>query len=487
MRNVKFTLTIVLLAVLTGCNQLAPIEFEMPSTTEATAVIILPTDMIATDVPASATPAPPSAIPGPTVTFMGPIVGEGYAPPATNPPPVTTTPMVQPSPTTETRPTDVPAAPTQEPPTDVPPTAAPARAGTPLPALDTSNVGIQVYSRVEQEEWDVIMNQVANDLQMGWVKVQVSWDFFQPDGPDPNHPELRRLEIYLEQMRQIRGVNVLVSVAKEPEWAAADGIENDPQQLAEFVTFMLNSFGQAVDAVEVWNEPNLAREWRGQQLDGGTYMLYYDAVYNAVRAYSPDITVVSAGLAPTGDTGETRNDREYLREMYNAGLANYTNAGVGVHPYGWGNPPDARCCDLSEERGWDDAPQFFLLDTLEDYREIMVAYGDTDAQLWATEFGWATWEGLPGNPPDSQIWMTYNDKWDQANYNLRAIQLMQQLDYIGPMFLWNLNFAQPVLIEQRDERVAYSIVLPEGAPRERPFYWMFFDAVRPDEQLERYD
>jgi hypothetical protein len=171
--------------------------------------------------------------------------------------------------------------------------------------------------------------------------------------------------------------------------------------------------------------------------------------------------------------------------MYNAGLANYTNAGVGVHPYGWGNPPDTRCCQPGQERGWDDAPQFFFLETLEDYREIMVTYGDTDTQLWATEFGWATWDGLPGNAPDT--WMTYNDKWHQANYNLRAIQIMQELDYVGPMFLWNLNFAQPPLIEQRDERVAYSIVLPEGAPRERPFYWMFHDAVRPETELERYD
>ena len=27
-----------------------------------------------------------------------------------------------------------------------------------------------------------------------------------------------------------------------------------------------------LDAVEVWNEPNLIREWRGATLNGGTYM-----------------------------------------------------------------------------------------------------------------------------------------------------------------------------------------------------------------------
>jgi hypothetical protein len=105
--------------------------------------------------------------------------------------------------------------------------------------------------------------------------------------------------------------------------------------------------------------------------------------------------------------------------------------------------------------------------------------------LWVTEFGWATWEGLPGNAPE--VWMTYNDKWDQANYGLRAIEIMNSRSDIGAMFLWNLNFAQPILIEQRNERASYSIVLPEGVPRERPLYWMLYDAVRPNEELARYD
>jgi hypothetical protein len=83
--------------------------------------------------------------------------------------------------------------------------------------------------------------------------------------------------------------------------------------------------------------------------------------------------------------------------------------------------------------------------------------------------------------------MTYNDKWAQANFTMRAFQIGQSSDYIGPMFLWNLNWGiLPGMVDNRDERAAYSLLVPLQ-PSERPLYWMIYDAVRPDVQLDRYD
>jgi hypothetical protein len=158
--------------------------------------------------------------------------------------------------------------------------------------------------------------------------------------------------------------------------------------------------------------------------------------------------------------------------MYNAGLGSYTDIAIGIHPYSWGNPPDVRCCDAVQGQSWDDNPRFFFTNTIEDYRNIMVNRGHSTVQLWATEFGWATWEGLPGQFPDGDGWMAYNDKWKQANYTIRAIQIGQTLDYMGPMFLWNLNFANEFSISQRIEMAAYSILIPNTLPIERPWYCM---------------
>jgi hypothetical protein len=191
--------------------------------------------------------------------------------------------------------------------------------------------------------------------------------------------------------------------------------------------------------------------------------------------------IVTAGLAPTSDSDVTRDDRAFLREMYAAGLGNYRDIQVGIHPYGWGNAPDARCCDLGGDRGWDDDPHFFFLENLDAFRNIMNQNGHADVQLWVTEFGWATWDGFGTAAPEP--WMTYNDRWDQANYTIRAFEIGQQRADVGIMFLWNLNFATQRLVERRDERAAYAIVTDSI----RPTFWMLYDAVRPNETLDSYE
>jgi hypothetical protein len=56
--------------------------------------------------------------------------------------------------------------------------------------------------------------------------------------------------------------------------------------------------------------------------------------------------------------------------------------------------------------------------------------------------------------------MNYNSALQQAEYTMRAFEIAQSRDYMGPMFLWNMNFANPTLIEQRNEMVGYSLLVP---------------------------
>jgi hypothetical protein len=369
-------------------------------------------------------------------------------------------------------------------PTDTP--SAPGIAPTGLPTLDRNRVGIQIDPMLKQQDWNEVMRRVK-ELNVGWLKVQLPWELMQPGGPDDFPEDFGRMQLYIQDAKKNYGVKILVSIAKAPDWARSsrgeDGPPDDPRTLANFLTFYLEKqkLGEVTDAIEIWNEPNLNREWQGHPMTGGEYMRYFAPAYDAIRAYSKDIIVVTAGLAPTGTQPGAVNDRDYLGQMYAAGLGRYPDVAVGIHPYGWGNPPDARCCDKSDVRGWDDDPHFFFINNVEDYRQIMTRNGHTSAQLWTTEFGWATWQGFIGDPPDK--WMTYNDRWAQANYAIRALQIGQSLDYMGPMMLWNLNFANTALIERRDERAGYSILMPPGQP-ERPLYWMLFDALRPELDLQ---
>src|SRR5690606_6530840 len=155
---------------------------------------------------------------------------------------------------------------------------------------------------------------------------------------------------------------------------------------------------------------------------------------------------------------------------------------VGIHPYGWANAPDARCCS-NPSRGWDNEPQVFFLDTIEDYRPIMVANGHASAQLWTTEFGWATFDGLntrrghqPSAPGDSAYFAHVNQT-QQAAYTVRAFEIGQSLPYLGPMILWNLNFSTiDGAVERADLKAGYSLVDNHGQPR--PVYQALRQAPR---------
>ncbi|MFN8529840.1 MAG: cellulase family glycosylhydrolase [Anaerolineae bacterium] len=471
------------LALNTNTPVLTPIETASPTAAE---VVVVPTS---TDTTLPPTAVPPTQTSAPAVTWMGPIVPPNYVAPATNTPiPADTT---VPGTSTDTSAAQTPTSPQGT------------GAAFVVPNLDPSRIGIQLDINLSQDDWNDAMGRIEN-LGIHWVKVQISWREMQPDNRDNVNSEFfRRVEQYLEDANR-RGLDVLVSIAKAPAWARSnqteDGPPDNPADLANFITYLLQQInaglaqdmvGNYIDAIEVWNEPNLIREWRGTlPFNGAGYMQLFGPAYQAIRAYSSTIPVITAGLAPTGNSDVSVDDRDFLNQMYAAGLANYSDVVIGMHPYSWGNSPDAVCCGT---RGWDDNPHFFFAETMRAYRDIMTSHGHSNAQIWITEFGYATWDSIPGDPPQGSEWMRFNDKWAQAGYTLRTLQIEQSSGYGGPVFLWNLNFAVLMgLVENRDERIAYSLIIPgEGCQfqagsstrTERPLFWMLYDAVRSDVQL----
>jgi len=329
-------------------------------------------------------------------------------------------------------------------------------------SFKTDQMGVQLDWNVDDSGWRNLMA-ASKSLNVGWIKLQASWKALEPSR-DQLGGEFSKLQAHINEARN-NGYRVMLSIAKAPDWARSttqeDGPPDDPADLAKFITLILAQIGPNVSAVEVWNEPNLKREWTGSlPFSGAGYMSLFKPAFTAIRSYSPKITIISAGLAPSDTTDVSLNDRDYLRQMYQNGLANY-DIRVGVHPFGWGNPPDVRCCNKVDGQGWDDKQQFFFLDTLADYRQIMLSYGHRNAKLWSTEFGWGTWEGFAGAPPEG--WMTYNTAEKQADYNLKAFQIGQALGFVDNMFLWNLNFANTTTVNNGVEMAAYSLLTVDGS------------------------
>ena len=52
---------------------------------------------------------------------------------------------------------------------------------------------------------------------------------------------------------------------------------------------------------------------------------------------------------------------------------------------------------------------------------------------------------------------------------MRAFEIAQDLPYLGPMFLWNLNFASTQNVESADPRAGYAILGNMADPRRPAF------------------
>jgi hypothetical protein len=244
------------------------------------------------------------------------------------------------------------------------------------------------------------------------------------------------------------GIKILLSIPKAPNWArpgdddkGVEGPPADPQTYANFVAAVAARYKGKVQAIEVWNEQNLYYEAGGQgRVNVDNYMTLLKASYSAIKAANPDMIVVSGALTPTGAPQPFAvDDLLYLRQMYERGLKNYSDA-IGAHPSGFANPPDAlfNGSDFDPARGFDDHRSFFFRNTMEEYRQIMVEFGDSNKTIWPTEFGWPVWR-FTGD--ERFVFAQENTPEEQAQYIRRAYEMGKQWGWVGTMFLWNLDYA----------------------------------------------
>jgi len=353
-----------------------------------------------------------------------------------------------------------------------PPAPTPTPGPTPPPPPTPTGFGYGIQAQMIGQDQAQIVDAVKN-VGFGWIKHQIVWKDFETSKGNINWGHID----FLVNSCHDAGLNVLLSVVKAPAWArgadadlTVEGPPGDPQDLADFMGALAERYKGKVQAYEVWNEQNLHYEWGNEALDANRYVLLLAAAYQAIKAKDPGAIVVSGALTPTGGNPPVAvDDLTYLERMYQAGLKNYCDA-VGVHPSGYNVPPDANWQTWSDPtavfRGPSDNHHhsWVFRGTMEGSRNIMVRYGDSGKRLWPTEFGWASVEGLGVEPVLGYEYSADNTELEQAQYIVKAYEMGKAWGWVGPMFLWNLNFG-PVA-GASDEKAAFSILYPDWTPRQ---------------------
>ncbi len=298
-------------------------------------------------------------------------------------------------------------------------------------------------------------------LGFDWMKAQMPWKSVEPNPGD------YRWDVWDQLIGAYHadGIKILISIVKAPDWARpsdtnfnVEGPPADPATYASFVGQFSGRYCGKVQAIEVWNEQNIFYEWGGEPLDAARYMSLLRSAYLAIKSACPGISVVSGALTPTGAGAPIAvDDVVYLQQMYQAGLRNYCDA-VGAHPSGYNNPPDARVGYTNPaEPSFKSHRSFFFRETLEAYRNVMVSFGDANKRIWPTEFGWAS----TAYPAPGYEYAYNNTLEEQAQYSVTAYQMAKNWGWIGPMFLWNLDFG---VTNPGTELTYWSLLRPDPVP-----------------------
>lgn len=401
----------------------------------------------------------------------------------------------EPTATTATAAAGPTAAPVEEEATEAPaPTAASASQAVPASFLSATMqspaFGAQAFLWWREETADRDLK-LMKDAGFDWVKHSFAWETIEGRGPGQYDWSIADRVVRQAHENQLR---LLARLSTDPEltdfWAGhppgnADSFASFAGALAKRYNCSAGSVG-CIQAYQIWNEPNLAREWGETPPNPAEYAAFLKKTYAAIKAGNPNAIVISAGMAPTGTDNEiAMPDDKFYRQMYAAMGGNSSGYFdmLGVHGSGFAAPPELDPASAAADPKYG-GYRFFSFRHVEDIRQIMVENGDSNKKIVLLEFGWtydSVNESYKWHGADAGI-----DALLQAQYLTRAYQYAAAnwSSWIGLMSLltmpntdW-LNDGNP----KDEEQYWWAIMDPslEG-PKFRPAYIFlcdYFNEVR---------
>jgi len=301
--------------------------------------------------------------------------------------------------------------------TDVEATATPPPSPTPTTSsrMTSPDYGIQAFMWWRQDIGTRDLG-LIRDMGFRWVKHIFAWNAIE--GAAKGHFDWNSADRIVDDVNRY-GLKLLARIDRAPVWAGGQGENGLPSDLRDWGDFcfaLASRYKGRIQAYQIWNEPNLAREWGGKPPNPAEYVELLRVAYEAIKRADPEAIVISAGLTPTGTyNDEAMPDEMYLEGMYQAGFQRYCDM-VGLHAAGFKAPPEISPDELLTTPGHPYGDQrFFCFRHVEDMRKIMEKYGDGARRVVILEFGWTT-DTREGSP---YAWHAVSQQ-EQAEYMVRA-------------------------------------------------------------------
>ena len=255
---------------------------------------------------------------------------------------------------------------------------------------------------------------------MSWLKLQIRWDGSSPASAvkpliDTTHNG---------------GLKMLLSVVGSKDQLGADRAA----YIQKYVAYVADLARLNPDAIEVWNEPNIDREWPAGQISGTNYAGLLIPAYNAIKQANPAVLVISGAPAPTGFFGGQCaaggcDDDIFIRQMQQAGAGTALDC-VGIHYNEGIVPPDQTSGD---PRGSSSHYSRYFKTMIALYASVFPG-----KRLCFTEIGYLTDDGLPALPVGFE-WAANTTLQNQADWLAQAATIAKADSRLQLMIVWNLD------------------------------------------------
>ena len=244
-----------------------------------------------------------------------------------------------------------------------------------------------------------------------------------------------------------KGFRVLLGVVGHPSDVA--GGQGYFQQYANFVGGVA---ALGADAIEIWNEPNLDREWQQGMIDPALYTQLLALSYNAIKSNNPNTIVISAAPAPTGAEGafgldRVWNDNRYVAGMAAAGARNYMDC-LGAH-YNEGIVGPHQTS--GDPRGGYYTRYFWGM--VNTYRSLIPG-----KPICFTELGYLSPEGFGALSPNF-AWAQNTSVTEQALWIDQVIAIARGSGTVRMVIIWNMDFQGSY---GDDPMGGFALIRPDG-------------------------
>ena len=272
---------------------------------------------------------------------------------------------------------------------------------------------------------------------MTWVKKQIRYR----RGQSPSSTAGIISEAHANGFRVLLGVVGLPAQLYEPGY------------FEDYAAFVGGVAALGADAIEVWNEPNIDREWPAGRISPADYTALLRAAYGAIKAANPNTLVVSGAPAPTGFfggcSGAGCDDNLFIGGMAAAGAASYMDC-LGIHYNEGIVSPNQTSGD---PRGNSGHYTRYLRTMIDTYNS---AFGG-QRPLCFTELGYLSPEGYPPLP-GGFAWAENVTVAQQAAWLAQAIAIARNSN-VRLAIVWNVDFTE----YGADPMAGYAMIRPDGS------------------------